>query len=57
MVRTVTSSSGEIDRRKFLFAGFAAATSAALGASAESASLETLTQWLNASRKSRQLAL
>jgi Asp-tRNA(Asn)/Glu-tRNA(Gln) amidotransferase A subunit family amidase len=58
MVRTVTScESGEIDRRTFLFAGFAAAMSAAIGASAETPRLETFTQWVNASRRSRQLAL
>ena len=41
-----------IDRRTFLFAGLAA-----MGATLETARLETLTQWSNASRKIRELAL
>jgi Asp-tRNA(Asn)/Glu-tRNA(Gln) amidotransferase A subunit family amidase len=45
--------SRKIDRRTFLFTGFAAA----MGATAQTPRLETLTQWLNASRKTRQLAL
>ncbi|MBV9183120.1 MAG: hypothetical protein JO356_17595, partial [Acidobacteria bacterium] len=58
MVRTVTSCEGrEINRRTFLFAGFAAAMSAAIEGNAETSRLETLTEWLNGSRKSRQLAL
>jgi Asp-tRNA(Asn)/Glu-tRNA(Gln) amidotransferase A subunit family amidase len=42
-----------MDRRTFLFAGFAAA----MGATEQSPRLETFTQWLKASRKERQLAL
>jgi amidase len=50
--------SHEIDRRTFLFAGFAAAVGAtAMGATSQTTRLETLTQWLNASRKTRELAL
>ena len=45
--------SRNIDRRTFLFAGFAAAVCA----TAQIPRLETLTQWLNASRKTRELAL
>jgi Asp-tRNA(Asn)/Glu-tRNA(Gln) amidotransferase A subunit family amidase len=53
-VRTVSSfESRNIDRRTFLFAGFAAAVCA----TAQIPRLETLTQWLNASRKTRELAL
>lgn len=44
---------GRIDRRTFLLAGFAVAT----GAAAETPRLETFTQWLNASRKTRERAL
>src|SRR5256712_8103995 len=40
-------------RRDFILAGFAAA----VGANAQTARLETLTDWLHASRKARQLAL
>src|SRR5262249_61622371 len=58
MVRRVTCcESREIDRRTFLFAGFAAAMSAAIDANAETPRLETLTEWLNDSRKSRQSSL
>jgi Asp-tRNA(Asn)/Glu-tRNA(Gln) amidotransferase A subunit family amidase len=42
-----------IDRRRFLFASFAAAASTA----ARTPRLETFTQWLNASRKAREAAL
>ena len=45
--------SRKIDGRTFLFAGCAAA----MGASAQTPRLETFTQWLNASRKTRELAL
>lgn len=45
--------SRKIDRRSFLLAGFAAA----VGAAAQTPRLETLTQWLHASRKARELAL
>lgn len=48
----------EIGRRTFLFAGFAMATGAtARGASSQTPRLETLTQWLNASHRTRDLAL
>jgi Asp-tRNA(Asn)/Glu-tRNA(Gln) amidotransferase A subunit family amidase len=43
----------KMDRRTFLFAGFAAA----MGATEQSPRLETFTQWLKASRKARELAL
>ena len=43
----------KIDRRTFLLASFAAA----MTASAQTPRLETLSQWLNASRKDRELAL
>ena len=43
----------ELDRRTFLFAGFAAA----MGTGAQTSRLETLTQWVNASRKTRELGL
>src|SRR5215472_9614078 len=46
-----------MDRRTFIFAGFAAAMNAAIGNCAETPQLETLTQWLAASRKTRQAAL
>ena len=42
-----------MDRRTFLFTGFAAA----MGATEQTPHLETFTQWLKASRKARQLAL
>ena len=45
--------SRKIDGWTFLFAGCAAA----MGATAQTPRLETLTQWLNASRKTRELAL
>jgi len=47
----------EMERRTFIFAGFAAATNAAMGNRAQTLQLETLTQWLAASRKTRQAAL
>jgi len=48
----------KIDRRTFLFAGLATArVIAARGASTQTPRLETLTQWLNASHKMRELAL
>jgi Asp-tRNA(Asn)/Glu-tRNA(Gln) amidotransferase A subunit family amidase len=43
----------KIGRRNFILAGFAAA----VGANAQTPRLETLTQWLHASRKARELAL
>jgi len=43
----------KIGRRDFILAGFAAA----VGANAQTPRLETLTQWLHASRKERELAL
>jgi len=46
-----------LERRTFIFAGFAAAMNAAMGNRAETPQLETLTQWLAASRKTRQAAL
>jgi Asp-tRNA(Asn)/Glu-tRNA(Gln) amidotransferase A subunit family amidase len=49
--------SGKIDRRAFLFTGFAAAMGAIMGLTSQKAHLETLTQWLDASRKKRELAL
>jgi len=45
--------SRELDRRTFLFAGFAAA----MGTGAQTPRLETLTQWVNASRSTRELGL
>src|SRR5229473_7656959 len=42
-----------MDRRTFLFAGFAAA----MGATEQTPRLETFTQWLTASRKDREAAL
>jgi len=48
----------EIGRRTFLFAGFAIAMgTTARGAGSQTPHLETLTQWLNASRGTRELAL
>jgi Asp-tRNA(Asn)/Glu-tRNA(Gln) amidotransferase A subunit family amidase len=53
-MRTETSFEGhKMDRRTFLFAGFAAA----MGATEPTPRLETFTQWLKASRKARELAL
>jgi len=46
-----------MDRRTFLFAALAAAGGAATGATKQIPRLETLTQWLNASSKTRHLAL
>src|ERR1700756_4897274 len=46
-----------MERRTFIFAGFAAAMNAAMGNRAGTPQLETLTQWLAASRKTRQAAL
>ncbi len=46
-----------MERRAFIFAGFAAAMNVAMGSRGEPAQLETLTQWLAASRKTRQAAL
>jgi Asp-tRNA(Asn)/Glu-tRNA(Gln) amidotransferase A subunit family amidase len=58
MVRTVSSfESRKIDRRSFLLTGFAAAMGATMGVTSQKALLETLTQWLAASRKGRELAL
>lgn len=55
MARTMISFEGrKIDRRTFLFAGFAAAVERTV---AEAPRLETLTQWLNASRTTREQAL
>src|SRR2546428_4171266 len=53
MAITDTNVARQIDRRTFLLASFAAAT----GAAAETPRFETFTQWLNASRKDRALAL
>jgi len=47
----------QMERRTFIFAGFAAAVNAAMGNRAETPKLETLTQWLAASRKTRKAAL
>ncbi len=53
-MRNETSFEGhKMDRRTFLFAGFAAA----MGATEQTPRLETFTQWLKASRKERQMAL
>src|SRR5882762_3567535 len=46
-----------MDRRTFLFAALAAAGDAATGATKQIPRLKTLTQWLNASSKTRHLAL
>jgi len=48
--------SRKIDRRSLLFGSFAAVMSSKAGAT-ETLRLETLTQWLNASRQQRRLAL
>ena len=53
MPRIETSVERQIDRRTFLLASVAVAT----GAGAEAPRLETFTEWLNASRKARTLAL
>jgi Asp-tRNA(Asn)/Glu-tRNA(Gln) amidotransferase A subunit family amidase len=53
----VASSESMMDRRTFLFSALAAAGGATIGATTKTPRLETLTQWLNASRKTRQLAL
>src|SRR6266566_780960 len=49
--------SHKIDRRTFLLTGFAAAMGATMGVTSQKALLETLTQWFDASRKTRELAL
>lgn len=49
--------SHKIDRRTFLFTGFAAAMGATMGVTSQKALLETLTQWFDASRRTRELAL
>jgi Asp-tRNA(Asn)/Glu-tRNA(Gln) amidotransferase A subunit family amidase len=46
-----------MDRRTFLFTALAATGGAAMGTTTQIPRLETLTQWLNASSKSRHLAL
>ncbi len=53
----VTGSESMMDRRTFLVTGFGAAMGATMGVSSQKALLETLTQWLDASRKTRELAL
>src|SRR6266581_4043620 len=52
-----SSESHKIDRRTFLLTGFAAAMGATMGVTSQKALLETLTQWFDASRKTRELAL
>src|SRR5215831_4298157 len=47
----------KMKRRTFIFSGFAAAMNATIGNRAGTPQLETLTQWLAASRKTRQAAL
>jgi Asp-tRNA(Asn)/Glu-tRNA(Gln) amidotransferase A subunit family amidase len=54
MARIETGSEWWMDRRRFLLGGLAVATR---GGAAEPTRLETYTQWLNASRKTRGLAL
>ena len=49
--------SHKIDRRTFLFTGFAAPMGATMGVTSQTALLETLTQWFDASRRTRELAL
>src|SRR5438128_10035695 len=49
--------SHKIDRRTFLLTGFAATMGATLGVTSQKALLETLTQWFDASRRTRELAL
>ena len=57
MVHTVPSSE-KIDRRTFLFAGFAVAVGGATRVDGtQTGRLETLIQWLNASQRTRKLAL
>jgi hypothetical protein len=56
MVHTVASSE-KINRRTFLFAGFAVAVGATRVDGTRTGRLETLTQWLNASHRTRKLAL
>jgi hypothetical protein len=53
MARIETSFERRIDRRTFLLGSFAVST----GVAAETPRLETFTQWLKASRKTRELAL
>ena len=53
MARMETNFERRIDRRTFLFVSFAMAT----GASAQTPRPETFTEWLNASRKTRERAL
>jgi Asp-tRNA(Asn)/Glu-tRNA(Gln) amidotransferase A subunit family amidase len=54
----IVASSEKIDRRTFLFAGFAVAVGAATRVDgAQTGRLETLTQWLNAPLRTRKLAL
>jgi Asp-tRNA(Asn)/Glu-tRNA(Gln) amidotransferase A subunit family amidase len=47
----------QMDRRGFLFAGFAAATMRNAAQTSQAPLLETFTQWLNASRQVRERAL
>lgn len=49
--------SHKIDRRTFLLTGFAAAMGATMGVTSQKVLLETLTQWFDASRRTRELAL
>jgi Asp-tRNA(Asn)/Glu-tRNA(Gln) amidotransferase A subunit family amidase len=58
-VRTVTSfETRKINRRAFLLAGLAATVGiTAKGAGTQTPRLETLTEWLNASHRARELAL
>src|SRR6266704_3572145 len=49
--------SHKIDRRTFLLTGFAAAMGATMGVTSQKALRETLTQWFDASRRTRELAL
>src|SRR5262249_36537912 len=49
--------SHKINRRTFLLTGFAAAMGATMGVTSQKVLLETLTQWFDASRKTRELAL
>jgi Asp-tRNA(Asn)/Glu-tRNA(Gln) amidotransferase A subunit family amidase len=59
IVRTVANSeTRKINRRAFLFSGLAAAVGGtAKGGRTQTPRLETLTEWLNASRRARELAL
>src|SRR6266581_7209790 len=52
-----SSESHKIDRRTFLFTSFVAAMGATMGVTSQKAILETLTQWFDASRRTRELAL